>query len=179
MADTRSQQTPIFATREDLEPGLGRIEASRPLKYALCDEYDTPEPQTFSSLTSTDELGVNRFGSAIKAAAYLVVPASEPIHLTFVGPRRFALTQEGNPKSIVFWPSGLYTDECLVAGKIGTVSEDAEAIGLYRDFLRELTRGFKKVRMYFVGPRASQMLQEGKRLVTMHATERPEYDLRG
>jgi hypothetical protein len=121
---------------------------------------------------------MNRTGAAVRAAGYLVVPAGEPIELVFISRQRFALTQQGNPNTVVIHPSGVFDQSCLVAGKIRTISEHREAQALFRDYAREVTRGFKKIRNYRVGPEALQLMQKGKRLVTIGATERTEYDLR-
>lgn len=178
----RALQEPFFATRSDMVPGIERIESERRLKYALCDEYDLSDVPTVSSLLALDDLGSSRTGKAIDAPMFLVTPHDEPIKVeTIERPRsktRYAVTQEGNPRSIVIALSGLYQEAILVPGKVGSVSDHPEAIALYKYVVRELTRGFVKVRMYFVGPEALRMMDEGRRLVTIGIRSPPEYDLR-
>lgn len=178
----RSPQAHFFATRRDLEPGIQRIEAARALKYALCNLYEANAPKTYGSLLLVEDLGVSGTGDNARSPAYLVVTASESFHIEPVPQRRgglrYSLSQQGNPRSIVVRPGGLYQDRCLVVGNVGTVSEHPDAVSLYREFLRELMRGFKKIRSYLVGPDALGLMDEGKRLVTMGVDEPPEYDLK-
>jgi hypothetical protein len=61
---------------------------------------------------------------------------------------------------------------------VATVSEDPDSIALYKGSVRELTRGYRKIRMYLVGPEALRMLESGKRLVTIGVRSPAEYDLR-
>lgn len=177
----RSLQTHFFATRADVVPGIERIQSTRRLKYTRCDEYDLSHPPSYSSLLAVEGLGSNPTGKAIDAPMFLVTADEEPIKVqTIRRPghgTRYALTQEGNPRSIVIALSGLYQETTLVAGKIGTVSEHPQAIALFKYFARELTRGFKRIRMFLVGPEALRMLEEGKRLVTIGIRSPTEYDL--
>lgn len=178
----RSPQTHLFATREDLRPGLERIEAAWKLQYVLCDLYLANEPKRYGSAFLLEDLGINATGDAARSPVYLVMPAASTIYVKEVPQRnggvRYSVTQLGNPDSIAFRPSGIYQGNCLVVGNVGTVSEDARSLRLYRGLTRELTRGFKKIRMYLVGPEALRMLDEGKRLVTMGVRSPAEYDLR-
>lgn len=178
----KSRLSHFFATHEDLEPGIRRIESLREIRYALCNLYSTNDPVLFTSLLHIDDLGISTTGDTARSPAYLVLPASQAIYVETVPQRkggvRYSLSQLGNPHSLVFRAGGLYGGDCLVAGSTGTVCEDSVAVALYRDFTRELTRGFKKIRMYAVGPQALQMLDQGARLVTMGIRSPPEYDLR-
>lgn len=178
----RSLQTHFFATRADMAPGIERIESERRLQYVLCDEYEVRQPRAYSSLLEVGDLGTNRTGKAIDAPMFLVMDDAEPLMVQPIerpgGGTRYAVTQEGNPRSIVIASSGLYQETTLVAGKVATVSEHSGAIALYKLFVRELTRGFKKIRRYLVGPQALRMLDEGGRLVTIGVRSPAEYDLR-
>lgn len=178
----RSLQEPFFATRADMVPGIEKIESERRLKYALCDEYDLSDVPIVSSLLAVKDLGSNQTGKANDAPMFLVTAHDEPIKVQTIerpgSKTRYAVTQEGNPRSIVIAVSGLYQESTLVAGKVGTVSGHPDAIALYKHFARELTRGFVKIRTYLVGPEALRMMDEGRRLVTIGIRSPPEYDLR-
>lgn len=179
---SRSPQTHFFATREDLRPGLERIEAACSLQYVLCDLYTANEPKRYRSAFLIEELGINVAGDAARSPVYLVMPGERAVNVREVPQRnggiRYSVSQLGNPESIVFRPSGVHQGESLVAGNVGTVSEDARSRAFYRDFTAELARGFKKIRNYLVGHEALSMLDEGKRLLTMGVRSPTEYDLR-
>lgn len=178
----KTPQTHIFATRPDIEPGVQRVEAEMSLQYALADLYEGNRPRVYGSLLRTDELGISRTGVAIRSPIYLALPAGESIHVESVAQRkggvRYSLTQAGNPRSIAIRLGGIFEDSCLVAGSVGTASEHPASLALYRAYVKHLTKGFRKIRFYLVGPDAARLLQEGKRLVTMGIDEPLEYDLK-
>jgi hypothetical protein len=74
-------------------------------------------------------------------------------------------------------PGGLFEDSCLLAGQMGTVAEDDEALALFHDYSRAVTKGFGRVRGYLVGPDALVLLSRGLRLTTSARSPR-EYDLK-
>jgi hypothetical protein len=93
------------------------------------------------------------------------------------GGTRYAVDQLHNPTSIVFQPGGAFGDGYLLCGHIGTASNNPDALQLFRDFHRSVTREFRKHRDYFVGSEAFKLAQEGVRLITMHVDEAKEFDL--
>jgi hypothetical protein len=136
----------------------------------------------YGSLLLTEDLGISQTGAAIRSPVFIAMRVGENIHLESAPQRkggiRYSLTQAGNPRSIALRLGGAFRGECLVAGSVGTASGHADALSLYRAYVKALTKGFRKVRFYLVGPDAGQMLREGKRLVTIGIDERPEYDLK-
>jgi len=156
----------LFATRGDLEPGLADAERSRELRHV--------------SLAGMEGLGISRTGNHLEPS-YLVAPRNVAVAARAVPQRKggvlFALDQMENPSTFVFQPGGIFEQQCLVAGHIGTIHEDPIGKELLQDFSRAVTRGFKKVRSYWVGPEALTLLDSGVRLVTISAKEPSEYDL--
>jgi hypothetical protein len=179
----KSPQTHIFATKRDIEPGVQRVEATIPLQYALSDLYEASSPRVYASLLLTEDLGISRTGAAIRSPTYLAIRVGESIHLEAAPQRkggvRYSLTQAGNPRSIAIRLGGIFEDSCVVAGTVGRVSDHPDSLALYDAYVKELTKGFRKIRFSRVGPDAARLLQEGKRLVTMGIDEPPEYDLKG
>lgn len=177
-----TSQIHFFATRSDLEPGLRAIEARRPLKYVLLVARDSPESEALSSLLATENLGRSRTGDHVTGDCYLVAEAKAKIRVESVRQRRggvrYFVNQAENPKSLVFWPGGLYGDDALVCGHIGTVSRDPDALELYRQFAAAITGGFEKIGNYRVGAAAARLLDQGVRLVTMGVRSPREYDLK-
>lgn len=190
-----SKQTHIFATRSDLEPGIRFVESQRQLKYvALClysvgnrgtwivVPHESPQFETYDSLLAVDHLGVNLTGQQITGDDYLIADSPTEIKIEAVKQRKggvhYFVDQLQNPASICFRPGGLYENECLISGNIGTASEHPESINLYRQFTRAIAKGFKKIGNYYVGPAALRLLDEGMRLVTMGIDEPTGYDLK-
>lgn len=175
-----SKQTHIFATRSDLELGLRLIESQRSLKYVVLQLYKSPEYQTYPSLLEVDRLGINTTGQHTTGVHCLIVDVATEVEIRAVPQRKGGVHYfvDMHPTSIVFWPGGLYENRCLIAGHIGTASDHPESIKLYREFTRATTKGFKKVRNYYVGPQALRFLDQGMRLITMGIDEPVEYDLK-
>ena len=170
----------VFATRADLEPGVRAIESVRKLQYVLCGLFDSAALTAHGSLLEAEDLGVNRTGQHITGPCYLVADALRRIEVRVVPQRRggtkYAVDQLDNPGSITILPGGLYQN-CLLAGQIGTIGTDDVALTLFRDYSQEVTRGFKKVKEYRVGPEAVKLLDRGTRLTTS-AKSPSEYDLK-
>jgi hypothetical protein len=65
-----------------------------------------------------------------------------------------------------------------VCGHIATAWDDPQSNALQDEFVRELFRGFARVKSYRVGPEAGRLLDDGVRLVTIDLKAPVEYDLR-
>lgn len=177
---TSRQAKHLFATRRDLELGSIAIERQQELQYVDCSAAESASPIRYDSLLDLPDLGVNRTGNHL-LPAFLVMPRKARVHVQSVPQRkggvRYVVDQLGNPGSIVFQPGGMFEAKCLVAGHIGTIHDDPGARQLFRTFSAVVTKGFKKVRSYWVGPEALSLLHSGFRLVAMGPDEPPEYDL--
>jgi hypothetical protein len=179
---TKRNQTHFFATRADLEPVLQLIESNRPLTYALIRLYKTPDYESYDSLLRLDRLGTSSSGQHNLGDDFLIVERNNDIRIRSViqreGGIHYFVDQEFNPKSICFRPGGIYERNNLVSGRIGTASDDSDSLELYKTFAKAVTKGFKKVGNYKVGPEALILMNQGMRMVTMGVDEPPEYDLK-
>ena len=75
-----------------------------------------------------------------------------------------------------FRPGGQWNDDVVIHGRIATASETHGSQNLMKRFQAAVKRAFSKVRAYFVGQQALQLLENGKRL-TMSVHSPREYDL--
>jgi len=190
-----SKQVHIFATRSDLEPNLRSIDTARRLKYVELRQYSTnsdgapfvvphksPQFEEHDSLLNVPSLGTNATGDHITGQDYLIVDKDTEIRFESVLQRKggihYFVTQLLNPISITFSPGGLYQDRYLICGHIATISEHPKSIELYKAFRKSLTKSFKKIGSYNVGPEALHLMDQGVRMITMGVDEPPEYDLR-
>jgi hypothetical protein len=176
-----SKQIHLFATRQDLGPGIRSIETQVPLKYALCGLFVSPDARIWGSALDIENLGKAPKGNQSLCERYLVLPADAELQIRRVaqsdGGTRYAVDQLHNPTSIVLQPGGAFGDGYLIGGHIGTASNHTDALQLFRDFHRSVTREFRKHRDYFVGLEALKLQQKGVRLITMHVDEAQEFDL--
>jgi hypothetical protein len=77
----KSKQTHIFATRQDLVPGLTKIETEVGVRYARCGNYAGSIFEHYLSLLAWDGLGSNTSGNHVSGPQFLVVPKSEKINV--------------------------------------------------------------------------------------------------
>ena len=191
----KRHQTHIFATRTDLVTGLRVIESQKRLKYVALYRYSSrskgtpivvphksPEFEEYDSLLSVPSLGVNVTGDHNSGDHYLIVTAETQVRIESVlqreGGVHYFVNQLLNPISITFLPGGLYQSGYMICGHIGTISEHPESIEMYKAFSRALTKGFKKVGNYKVGPEALRLMDQGIRMITIGIDEPPKYDLK-
>src|SRR5205807_5635913 len=143
---------------------------------------ETRERLTYDSLLDFEQLGTNLTGSHVIGPHFLVMNRNEEPSVDAVlqqdGGFLYFLNQMQNATSIAFWPGGLYEERNLICGHINTASVNHESLDLFRDFSRTITRGFKKIGSYFVGPEAKLLMDKGVRMVTISVKSPPEYDLR-
>lgn len=136
----------------------------------------------YKSLLDAPSLGINATGNHTTGDSYLVMREGVRLSVRKIPQRKggvmYSVDQDTNPKSVVFWPGGLYKNEALVCGHIGTISESSESVDLYDAFCAALLKGFTKIKSYHVGPEALRLLETGWRLVTISVRSPREYDLR-
>ncbi len=174
----------IFATRSDFMIGLERIESQKDLHYVIAGLYNKDEItklEILDSLLNVHELGYNTSGQYVSGTQYLVVEKKYKIKTEKIKQRKggylYAVDPLKNPHSIIFKPNGIYKDGYLIRGSIGTVSESKKSIELYKFFSKEIVKGFKKIKGWYVGSEAMKLAESGVRLIIMHAQQSPEYDL--
>jgi hypothetical protein len=77
---------------------------------------------------------------------------------------RYEVFHSDNQWSIVFSPGGMHDDSTLIAGEIGTINPSKRSRQLYKQVVREVLRGFEKIKSFWVGPEAGELLDRGARL---------------
>lgn len=171
---SKAKATYIFATRNDLEPGIKEIEARRDLKYVLMGSFDSPNIEVTHSALEIADLGIATKGDNVHENSYLVTDAADQVEIREVPQRRggirYIVDGMANPRSIIFRPGGVFTNICIIRGEIGTNAADRSSVDLYKDFVAQTTKGFKKVKMYFIGPEAEKLSRGRMRLThSVHA----------
>ena len=91
------------------------------------------------------------------------------------GPR-YLFDQLINPDTISFTPGGIWLEDILLYGRFATASETKESIELMKIFRNLVRKNFRKLKAYYLGAEAEEMLDNGKRL-TIAAQSPPEYNL--
>jgi hypothetical protein len=171
----------LFATAADFLPGLERFEEESRVRYIRAGLFDSRIPLEVGAARDLPDFGLARSGDAGQEDRFLVVPAGVEIAVREVPQRsgrlKFAIDQLQNPDSTIFQPGGLYRDLALISGEIATTGMTAAALELHRLMVRTVTKGFKRVRSYWLGAEALMLMSRGMRL-TASIRSPATYDLR-
>jgi hypothetical protein len=89
----------------------------------------------------------------------------------------YAVDQLANPKTVGLRPGGKFDKRCIVAGQLGTASDDPSSLELFQFISKQMRRLFTKVKAFYVGKEASELLDKGWRL-TGDVKSPPLYDLK-
>jgi len=171
----------LFATKSDLEPGLRSIESQRDLKYILMGSFETAEINVIKSAFEITDLAISTKGDHVHEDSYLVMDSEAELNIREIpqrrGGNRYIVDGLINPHAIVFRPSGRFTNLAVIRGEIDGSNDDPISMGLYKLFVAEITKGFKKVKTYYVGPEALS-LSKGRIRLTHSIHTSSEYDLK-
>ena len=170
----------FFATRDDLLPGLERLESGHPVEYLLKEELDEDLFVPRASLRDEPQLGLSTTGSPTTDPDYLVYPQAHPLGIKKIERNGVVkYVPQSSAESMLFRPGGLHKKSgALVPGRLERGINPSAAGKLLHDvFASEIFAGFKKIRGFFVGPAAYRALKEGRRLATQGVKLPPDFDL--
>ncbi len=158
----------FFAVKEDLLHVLELVESKGPLKYATTGNFLRREIEegirVFDTGAEIPNLGKASADSSGACEAFLVCEPATPINLRSAGRNgeRVCVDQLANPDSVTFTPGGIWKEDVVLYGSIGTASKSQISQALMKRF-RAAVKTFTKVNDYYVGPKALALLEGGKR----------------
>ncbi|UZT99169.1 hypothetical protein ODZ84_06250 [Chryseobacterium fluminis] len=176
------KQTMFFAVFEDLERILRDFETNFDIKYYydspfLLEEKNVP---AYNSIFETANVGIALSGNWNKIDRYLVMKKNTLLNIREIpqlkGGVKFTFDQKNNPLSIEIKFGGVYSENVIVAGRVATISKENDSQEMYKFFSSKIKKIFKKIGMFYVGPKAEERLREGWRLV-QDVNRSTEYDL--
>lgn len=175
----RSPRYDFFATKEDLVTAIRAVELTHSLEYVTCGLFDQPIISVFDNISSLPNLGVAKSGDSLESI-FLVLPCGQKVKVRQVPQRKggfkYAIDQQANPGTVAISPGGRFGDSVLISGMVGTIHHDMISEDLLRAFAREFKRRFVKIKSYWVGPEARELLRLGVRLT--HSAQAPStFDL--
>jgi hypothetical protein len=170
----------FFAVENDLLPVFERVENEMPLKYVLTGHMPTAAYQSFARGTDLPNLGIATASSETACDTFLVTKRAAPITLRPIrytsGIEVFAVDQLLNPDTVTLTPGGVWDKDIVLNGRVATASESLIAQDLMKRFHAAVKKHFRKVKAFWVGPKAFELLNAGKRLAG--AAQSPRlYDL--
>ncbi len=177
------KQVRFFALKEDLLHLLELVESKGEIKYVRIGSFLRDQVKgelaSFAAGAELPDLGKASVDQGVACDSFLVCDRAMPITLRVLeiaGGDRVCLDQISNPDSIVFNPGGVWSEDIVLNGCIGTASESQASQALMRRFQSSIKKCFTKVKAFYVGPNALGLLKSGKRLAG--AVQSPkEYDL--
>ena len=174
-------QISFFATKSDLESLLRAIESKRQLLFVTTGLFDSPRVEPMESVLAARDLGRIDVGDANQSACYLVANREIAVEVRSVpqksGGVKYSVDQLANPRTIAFRPSGSFGERCLIAGQVGTASDNPSSLELFQMFSKEVRNQFAKIKSFYVGKEAGELLDKGWRL-TANAKSPTLYDLK-
>lgn len=175
-----SKSLNFFATEADIKLVLIELESVVPVKYVRAGMSDNPDIETYSSATEIPRLGLANSPDQSQCDIFLILPVDIRVNVRAIEQRkggvRFAVDQLKNPASLALRPGGVFDECCVIAGQIGTCTNNPNSIEMMRLATRLTRKHFERIHSYFVGPKARELMEQGFRL-TADARMPKEYDL--
>ena len=171
----------FHAVKEDILQVISVFESGGSVKYVLTGNFLANEiSEGISVYESVDEipnLGEATADSSAACESFLVCDQTTPITpRSLQESGRVCIDQLFNPDTVVFKPGGIWSEEVLLEGQVGTASDSDESQRLMKRFNSAIKKTFTKVKAFYVGPKALELLERGTRL-TMSAHSSHEFDL--
>jgi hypothetical protein len=159
---------------------LATVEQRGPLTYTRMGNFERAECERFDRGSGIAGLGHAAADSATACDSFLVTVPDMPVRLrsldTKTGERRYCIDQFINPDTVEFSPGGLWGEGAVLSGRVATVSETPIAKDLMGRFRSGVRKSLRKVKSYWVGPGAFDLLCTGCRLTASVRSPR-EFDL--
>lgn len=173
----------FFATPVDIGPVLRRFESNAPLKFIETGTLSTPKRAIYLEASQIPDPGIATHETGSLSKGYMISYRDTKNHMdvsvTRKGEKRWSLFNADNEESVILGMAGLWKTGTLLPGNIATLHQTPAAQQLMKWFLSALKReGFTKVREWWLGPDAMEMLKAGKRLTVTAEQSPPAFDLK-
>jgi hypothetical protein len=155
-----------YALKEDLLPVLELVESKGALKYTPTGNFLKSEIEAgirvFATAAEIHDLGQARADSSGACRAFLVCNRETAINLRIAGAKseRVCVDQLANPDSVTVNPGGIWNEDVVLEGGIGTASDSPISQALMKRFQAAINKTFTKVKGYYVGPKALTLLEK-------------------
>lgn len=173
-------QFSFFATQNDLLLVLS--EARSKVPYVFSHQEKCEKFSIYESPEEIEDLGIMSVGDQNQSNIYFLISPGEQPKTRSVEQRSGSIKsfydQISHPKSVSFRAGGLLNDSpCIIAGQVGTVSDDEWSIVLYKTIFSSTKKRFTKIKSFYVGDEASEKLANDYRLTT-NIKSPVDYDLK-
>jgi hypothetical protein len=175
------KQLSFYATKSDLLNALGTAASKVQFCYACASPLKGDAPVLYEAGEAIPDFSTALYGDLNKENFCLLISADVDPKTRIVEQRngdiKYFFDQLSHPESVVLKPGGVMKDsECIIAGQIGSISQDQWSDALYKAVSASLRKQFTKIKSFYVGQEALEKFDHGFRL-TSNIKSPKEYDL--
>lgn len=175
-----SKQISFFSTKGDLVSILSEVDSLVPFEISYLSKSD--QISTFSINNAAKNLDAFTVSHNGQGQTYLLVENDVTLKTRSIqqkdGKLKVFYDQKSHQESVVLQPGGLLdSSKCMLAGHIGTISENEWSTKLFKAIYTLIRKRFTKIQSFHVGYEAELMFDNGFRLTT-NQNAPSEYDLR-
>ncbi len=166
-------------TKADLEPVLLSVEKDLKIVYVKAGTSDMKKPEEYNTCEEIPNFGISLSGDINLEPMFLIV-TNKNINVRKInlydGGTNYAVDQSENHESIILKLGGIYKNEAVIRGSVGTIHNNTESLNLFDVFKKAITKDSKIIKGMYLGKEASEKFKEGHRL-TADMRSPKEYDL--
>lgn len=172
----------FFATGKDMLNTFGCVKLKNDIAFIRAREYNNNENfDIFLHASDIPDLGILPTKSHCMINYIItnkdaVLCANE--YIDSCGEKRKSLSQQFNPHSVAFSPSGVYIDNSsIIHGQLGTIHDNNESLSLLTTIYNGFKSQFKNYHGWFIGPEALSFYDK-MRFITISVDEPYDYDFK-
>jgi hypothetical protein len=174
----------IYSTPSDASKLLSGIQESQPLWYVKVASYEQRSCPVYTSYVQVPDLGMTSRPNRTSSDRYMIFDKETEVVFRVVkqtsAATLYIVDPWKNPPCLLFTCGGIYGDNCVISGLVGTASTDAAILRVFSLFSQSINRMYTRFSRpdldSFVGPEALALLQAGWRF-TDSVSSPPSLDL--
>lgn len=176
-----SKEIYFFTLKQDLYNIIKSVEQTISLKYVMNGMYDSPDINIYSSLEEYNDLGIKKSGEH-QSESFLVLEEKCNLNVRQVkqidGSIKYFVDQLQNENSIVLWPGGIYENQYLICGHVGTIKMSDVSKKILGLFQKSIKRQCPNRSGRFWYSNEVRNMNNQFRLITINVNQPKEYDLK-
>jgi hypothetical protein len=170
----------FFALKDDLLAVLAAVENTKSLNFAKTGHFPEPTIHWLPNGKNIPNIGIAEADCSVRCESYLLTEHPNMVKARSIkqldGNVIFSVDQLVNPDTVTMSAGGQWRENVIIQGRIGSASDSSKSQEIMKLFNFAVRKRFKKVKAFWVGPQAYELLLSGARLTD--AVDSPcEYDL--
>ncbi len=175
-------QIKFFMLKDDQIELIKRVEEKIKIEYIEYGNFEINEKiNKFSSGLEIPSIGISDGNQPAQCTKYVIYLSGNNIkHQEFIdnyGKKRICIDQLINNDTIVLQLGGMWNNEAIISGTIGSAYSTGTSKKLLNVFIKEIKKNLK-IKAFYVGNKAYQYFKNGGRLACCAIDSPKEYDLK-